>query len=687
MANNFTTIQQNQASDKFYLVRIEPARYVNDDLSSIGGGQYEMTFSYPIAKVEENGTALTSVTSGLSSGEYLYDETTNTLQVHPGSAPSSTNAIVVFYYLFYTGGRFRVVSEDPENTNTTSRDWLPRIQRNPEIKSSVKDVVNGFLNISSSSLVIINDLQEFNQYMTINDSFNQKDIKIWLCLNSSDNIQKIYDGKIINVGLTRNKVTFKIDDPLSKISRPALNGDDSVDTFFNLDDFANVQPFKEGSPIPMIFGSVSRYKLRPKTITNLSDAREVLPDQINEAVCTDYSNTLSTTTNREWGCCRVVDGFVDFSFTPSNIDNSDANFTRLDGTSGEIAKFHIGDTFVVNDGGVDRYCQVHDIDTTNNYLYVTKQAALTTGDDVEANDCPVLVIADFAGETYYPLYGQDYTATVTNTAGGNKYLKITFADNFESNHSGLTTLDPGAYRVFYRVSPDTTNAKHGSVVKKLLEGIGLTVNAASITAANSALATNCAFSIPNFDETEYNPYYKYIQDILKSTLGYLTLNNDFEIEYKLFASPSSSTVLDNVDIERGSLNVDVEYKDIVTQLIAFNPHYNNDELTADSNNTPTVSEKRNKAVYLHGIVNTDRFRHVLERMDNKISDIMDVLSERQAYYDLNSKIINVNNIIGDDLQLETEGILGSGSSKDLKIISINKSPERTKMTLTDLGSL
>ncbi len=682
MTNNFSTIKNNQASQKFFLVRLEPARYMNDLLSLDSGGIYQATLTgFVFSKVQANGTDLTKVTTVANSGEWSYNETTGVFRVY--SAPSSSNIIVAFYYLFYTGERFRVVYQDPEDTATTLRDWEPKLKKSPSLVSSIDQVINGKLQISPSSLAIINDSHEFQEYLTGNDSFYNKGIKIWTCLDSTDNIKKAYEGRITGLSLSRTEVNLKFEDNLSILSLPALMADNSASTYYNLQDNASLDPQKNSKPIPFFFGKVSRYQLKRVLVTNLTDARLLDPESLYEAVCTNFNASISNTNNREWGIGRTKDGFLDFGFTPSAISQADANFTRLDCNAAQVSKIFIGDTFVISNAGTPYYFMVWHVDRVSNYIYCTKDANVLTGDSVATNKAPSLVIQRDASNVHYCLYGRDYTATESATSGGNKYLKITFTNNFEANHTGLLAIDPTQHKVLFRVKPDQTNIKHGSVLKFLLEKAGLTVNSSSVTTANSSLDVNANFSIPQFDESDYSEYYKYIELILSSTLAYITLNNSFEIEYKLFSTPSSTTQITDTDILQGSFDTEINYKDIVSQIIAYNPHYSSPETTATSSD----SETSLKAQYLHGVNKTVRFRHVLEDITGRIESIMKVRRERYATYEFDSKIINIDSILGDEFLLVKSGLLGGDSSKSVKIMEIQKGIESTQLTATDLYNL
>lgn len=682
MSNNFSTLKSNQATDKFNLVRIEPARFANDDLTDIGGGKYTITLSgFVVSQVKENNTSLSLVTSGPAAGEYTYNESTSLLTIYPNAAPSTTNAIIVYYYLFYTSGEDNVVTEDPENSSTTSRNWESRINLPPSIQNSIKNILAGVLTINGSTLSLVNDSGDLNAYFSENDSWFNKNIKIWACIDSSENIQKVFEGSISKVSININNIILSIVDEMANFDVPAFLGDDKSETYVTKSDYANVDPRRANKPIPFIFGTLSRYTTIPETVTNLTTAEQIDPGSLYESTCIDYTTNLSTTTNREWLACRTADGALDFSCTPSNISNADANFTRLDVTAGEAAKFHIGDTFYVDHSSTNYPVRVYYVDRVNNYVYVTKEATIVTTDTIEANDMPTVIVSE-RDVAYYLLYGRDYTVTETATSGSNYIYKIVLEDNFEANHAGLTTINPGVNSVLFRMKPDITNAVHGNVLKKLIESVGLTVNSASITTANTTLTSRCNFSIPQFDETDFKPYYRYIELLLGSTFGCIFLNNSFEIEYKLFDTPSSSTTLTDNDILLDSFNMNLDYQDIITQLIGYNFHYSANEVT-EMAATPSVTEVSNKAQYLHEINKTVRFRHILEDMSNRLSDIMNFRSERLVIYNFNTVAVNLDSLIGDDLKLEKTGLLGDDSSRIVTLTKAEKNTNSVSISAVD----
>lgn len=677
MTNNFTSIQNNQASTKFLLVRLEPARCLNSYLTLDSGSIYETTFNFNLSRILVNGTLYTKVVGTPTSTQYSFDETTRELKIFLSGTPSSSVVVVAYHYLFYTGSQFRVLGEDPETPLVNLREWEPRIDTPPTIDQSIQNILNGILSISSSSLSIINNDQDFEQYISDNDSFYNKKILIWQCLDSTDNIKKIFSGKITSLSVSATRVVFNINDDSASLQTPCTMGDSS-ELYFTNDYFTNIDPNKEGQPVRFIFGSSSRYKTIADSLATLTTAQRLDPDFMNQAVCTNFTTSISTSNNRDFGLCRTgANGFQTFGFTPSAVDNSDPSFTKLTGNASQIEKITIGDTFSTSGSGT-YYGRVIYVDRVSNYIYSTPMPSFILTDSVVTNNCPSVVIKYTSG-TYYPLYGRDYTASVATTSGGNKLLSITFTNNFEATLS-MATLNPQSMTVAYKVKPLHADQLHGFILKDLLESSGLTVNSASITSMNTLFDVNGAFSVPFFDESDYSPYYKYIQELLQSTLGYIFLNNSFEIQYGLFTTPTSTTEITESDILAGSYNINIAYEDIVTMVVGYNPHFSSSEYIASS----SASAENNISSYLHGVNKTTRFRHLLEDFTGKITDHINLRSERFTEYNFTTKQLNYLSNIGDDYLLSGLGLPNQDTTRSVKILSINKSTNQTSVRASDL---
>jgi len=665
MANNFVNIKENQASRKFHLVKLNPARMVNGDLSLVSGLDYTMTFPYDVVDVVENG----------SSVSYTHTETTQQLDVTLTAAPSSSNIVVVTYAIYITSSDVKTIGKDPETPGTDLRDWEPRLKNLLSVKQNVKDILNGVFSISNSSITLINNGQYWEQYLTDNDSFYNKEIEVWQVLDEVSNIQKVFKGVISGLSIDKKQLVLRVKDTLDRLTYPALMGDDIV--YYTNGNFTKVDPLRVNFPILYHFGTVTRYKLLSESVTNLGDASRIDASTLSQAICTDYNNDITTANNREYHAGRVS-GSTDFSFTMTAVDNTDPNFTRLTTSAASIAKLHIGDTFVVTGSGT-YYVRILYVDRTNNYVYITKEGSLVLTDTVNSNVCPVITIQDLS-TTYYCLYGRDYTASEVALPSGNKLIKVNFVSNFEANHAGLTALDPSLMTVGYRLKPNFDSQDQANVLTEILTKAGFTLDAASFTAAQTSLDVKANFSIPYFDEVDFNDYTKYVEELLQSTIGYILLKNDFTIAYKLFKTPTSADSVTDIDILKDTYQVGFEYKDIVSELITFNSHYSSSEFS----NVASVTVDSPKAKYLHGINKTSRFRHYLEDYSTRATDLMAIRSERFAKYSFATKSVNYDSEIGDDILLEKSGLPGQVTSRPLKIISMNKKVNETTVEATDL---
>lgn len=678
--NDFTLIQNNQASTKILLARIEPARYVNDSLVLSSGTTYTMSFPFDISSVYENETLLTKVSGSPATGQFSYNETTKLLTVNLNAAISSTNPIIVYYYLFFTTDRVRTIGVDPENPTVNLRDWEPRIKGSPSFNQNITNILNGIMSISSSSINIINNESYFEQYCTDNDSFYNKKIELWHVLDEITNIKKMFKGFITEISVNRTTANISFRDNLNRLNLPALMGD--TVTYFTNDNFTNVQPLGVGRAIPYFFGRVSRHQLISETVTGLPGAQKLTHDEQYQAFCTNYTTDITTSNNREYHAGRVgSNGTENFGFTPSNIDQTSANYTRIDGTSGEVAKIFIGDTFQMNGSGIYP-CRVLYVDRVSNYIYIGKDAGITNGDNVVNNDCPSVTVKR-SGVIYYCIHGRDYTASLVTLASGNKLVKIVFENNFESNVGMPTALDPQSDEVRYKIKPKFSDQLHGTVLNEIVTKSGLTVNATSVTNANSALSVNANFSIPFFDESDFSNYTRYIEELLQSTIGYIFLDNDLNVSYKVFQTPSGTTETSDTDILENSFGFDFDYNDIVTQIICFNPHHNSEEFVLKTSVTKTSV----KSKALHAVNIATRFRHVLEDYTTRSQDLINIRSERFALYRYKTKQQNYITQIGDDFLLKKNGLPGNVTNRSVKIIGYNKQINETSITATDLYNL
>lgn len=680
------------ATERFLLLRMNPARYV---LPVLNGAVYESTLDVIINKVERNGVALTKDSSTPSVNDHWYqNETTGLLQIKLAGAPNdTTNVIVVYYYLFYTGTIFRSISEDPEDDATTIREWQPRITKYPNIIQSFDNIIAGILTISDTNIELINEDGQFQEYLSENDSFYNKEVDIWLCINSVENIQKIFTGTIKSLSASQNTVRIFVTDVFNKLKQPAYMGD-TVDEVYlrrNALSFPELTPKDDNKPLPYIVGTYSRFDSEQveNSVTPAVPGYIIGPNT-NEAYCTNYTPVISATTNRVWICCRIGGAVETQSFGTAEAYIDHGNFRYIRFSS--LSNVEVGDTFKWTNAGNPYYALILHVGTFT-HSAVNYNLVIDLTNTYSLSDT-VTPLKSFAARVYfnndpvaYPLrYEQMYTVLEVSTLGGNKNIFIELNDDFESEFTPAPNfINPTLDRIVYRTS-NSASETHAEIIEDFATQVGLSVDATSFAAADAALDVKARFQVPYFNELDFHNYLDYIQDVLKSTLGFIKVNSALEVEYYLLAAPSSTAVRDNGLMLNQGTGCRVEYQDIVTQIVAYNPH-NNSVQALERTPSPSETRESTKSKYLNGLTNTDRFVHVLEEITSRIDDHINLKSLRKAVYSFSTATEDIDTELGDDIELQNKIVLGTSDTQDVKIITIDKSPGSINLEAQDLKGL
>jgi len=703
---SIATEKLKAASNRFQLVKITPARYVGGDLV-LDSGNYTMEFPFShIEKVERNGSELTLVTSLTSNDQYTWDGTDLTLKI--ASAPDEdTNIIVVFYNLYYTGEKHRFIPKDPESAESAGNplvEWEPRLNKYIDTSQTIRNITAGILTIADTSLDILNPDDEFQQYLTANDSFNNKDVEIWQCISDISNIQKIYRGQVKSLPNIKGKVRINIFDPFTKLQQSSYMGDSFYQAVARREasGYPNLYPDMHNKAVPYIFGvspnEISRYYKGGSPNQYLW--RKYLYEGL-QAKDIDYVAEGGVTDNRDYVLCRVGPSglrYQDFGSTTRSVQRNTTD-TLFYLTNHNLM---VGDVVKYTDTGGNAYARVvlaEDVTYLGNtYNIVISRYTAYSADPVPTSTASftpmkqILLVMqglDSIGvENFWRFIPEvHFSFTETTTAGGNKLVKVTLIDNLESHLSSWSgTIRPEDYDIFYRVA-NADEYDHAEGLKLICEKAGLDTNAASFTAASAALDAELLMTIPRFDRDEYRSYRDVVQTILQSTLSYLKINTDLEVEYHLLDAPSSGDTSNDKLFLTNSLSIKTDYNDIITGINANNPQVTA-YIGADETAPETDSVVFNsKAKRLHGIENDIVFEHVLNSIDDRIEDILASRSNRRAIYSLSTATEHIDSEIGDDITLQDDSVLGTSDTVNLKITSIKKDGKSVKLTAEDLEGL
>ena len=621
----------------------------------------------------------TEVESNPSEHQYTYNKETKEL-VMVGKI-GTTYYYTAHYQLFFASNQDQVTGINPLNPHVDLVRWKGLVTEMPTVSQDLSDSIVGTYSLTSSSITLIND-GEFVNHLGPYDSFCKSVINIYLAIDGLENVKSIFVGSVSDIVVTDEEVTLNLKDFIQALDKTAIFGDTETELF------------KNEIPIPLVFGNASRYaekgnvygKIINRFFTN--HGYDLDHEILNTGICDPLSSTISVTTNREFICCRVK-GVADISTTLSNkstdiYGNVSYNATNVD-------KLTIGDT--LNNVANDRFIRITRINTVTNLIHIKTgefAADPVNGTVFQTNSMPTVVIS--GGETALPViylaYGKHYTTKEVDTSGGNKLISIVLNNNFEADASfadffgGTKILDPGKHKVHYKVRPDNSDHKHGTVLKSLLTHAGLEVDEASFTYANNLLSTNIQFQIPYYDESEYNTFRFYVSEILVSTCSILRANDLGKIEYKLLDATNdlATTRADN-DIALQSFNLSIDYNDIIYGLTATNKH----NFSVDSYNKATDYHRNEQTRSLHDIDTIELFEHVLETVNtNTMLLIYFYRTNRRGIYKFNTLNIDLDTLIYDRLKIEKDNLLENKSNTDVRIVGISKSVTDVEIEAIDI---
>ena len=688
----FVSEVEKTRTNRATLVRINPGRFVSTLFASEGGGVYAITMSgYNVNALKRNGVYLSLVTLSSPSvnDTYSFSETTGRLAVKLSSAPNSdSNILVAFYYLFYTSGVESEYYETPTNAATTRRYWEPALIPDSSFSEYIDGVEIGVVSIPDASIQLNNLGVDFRQYLTNNDSFSNKDIDIWHEINGT--FQKTYTGKIKTINsVSRLSVSISFSTQVSLLDKTAFMGD----TFEQCYHVSITVPKKDlFKAIPVLVG-----ESYSESIKSIGPPDYTVPIVGTSAVCTSYNPLISTTTNRVWTTCRALGSLELQNWTAIQAANPGPGVVMFRIASG-FSGIYPGDTIRFTDGGNDYFAIIA---RTDNYVHSSitynilgLQVRNTAGvfnfasvgsissviDQLEAIQ---ILYKDPDGTTSFLCNELEYSVSETTTAGSNSLISITLVNNVEAFPvvTASQTIDPQITDIQYVVKTLFSDNSHGQILKVLLEKSGITVNNASVVAANAASAQLLQFSIPFKDEQEYSPYLVYVQKILESMLGYINLNTSGEIEYHLMAAPVPTDTRTNDHI-LSEVSSSLEYRDIVTDIIFNNKHAG---IVSDES---TVANKvtSNKAKYLHDTEKQLIFEHVLKPgVNDTISrqvEILAIRSNRKNIITYRTDTVDLAKSVGDEVTI-TDDLQSIGSF----ILSLRKSEDSTTVEATDLLGL
>jgi hypothetical protein len=696
-----------RSSARWYLVRLNPSRHITSLLVSGGGGLYSLNMPYAISSITRNGATLTETTSIPGSNDNWYhDESTGTLTIRLASAPSTTsNILILNYYIFLTTSEGQQTYETPTNSATPIRVWEPLVSDVASIKKTIPNAIFGVFTIDDFQLSLNNTHNDFQKYLTSNDSFKDSPALVWICANSNENISLVYTGKCQAPAVTSESISINIYDSFSKLNQPAYFGDTADEAFYykTASSFPNMDPRSHGQACRLIIGDYSKYITKHGfPDISLFGSEILVGTTMFEAFCTNFNKNNTTSNNRTWGICRLLH---DGSGNPA-IRNLTWGTVAAEVSSGELTiltfatsvfltmDIVVGDSVRLTQGAINHWGLIDKIDPIDlDFIDVfirtdaTTTPAFTTAVTITSYPAIALILSDETGVEHRPIYGKHYTVSYTTTSGGNRFASITFLNNFEGDayFSGLTTLDPGKQKLYFRVRPNIAQIprhKHGQVMKRIAQNAGIETVDSTFSDADTDLNVGVLMSVPSAQEFEYDNYLKYAEDVASSSLGFMFSNSEGKAEYHLLAAPTSTDVRTDDYILDRSLNMEINYQDIYTRIISYNL---NDKSDAEGLTLSITSEENAVSRYLYNVNRPRQLVHVLDDFTGRIDYYLSVLSNPITTYNFETATIDIETDINDDLVLQTDFV--PGGSVTVKVIGTIRDIDRTRILAITYGEL
>jgi hypothetical protein len=657
------------------------------------GSIYSIPMTRPVASVTANGTAYTAAASlaAVTTSKFYHDEDDGVLYVAHASAPnaSDSDVVIVDYWMFVTEGVTRYAGSDPTSSPTGSYEYEPRLLNSPSISQSFENALAGILTISASSITMANADGWIQPHLSASHSLCERQVILWQCIDSTENVARVFTGRIRTASISDRRLSLSLFDDFSSLGKPAYMGDRVNEAFLfrSADSWPSLAPSSIGRPCKYIVGPRSYANFRGGANTHTTDGPMWYDAATERAACVDYGSAADTSKNRNWILCRIpgntlrtqtvgtleahtiiADPFIAARFSTHDLQPGE-HLTYTHGGNTHHARVYYNRAFTYSGTPYNvilhkPYSGAPQLDAVGLVFVPAARPALFRFDSK----------SDDYGDPISPSF---FSTSFVPTSGGNSFVKVTFT-------AGYGAIDPEDEDIGFQVFP-SDSALHGDVASRMLSSAGLTVDSASVDAANVAVPVNAMFSIPNVDEDTYRTSREYLQDLLASVGAYTVINTEGDAEYHVLETPAAGTEVTALEMlgNASGLTIDVDYNDVTYELKPFNPHCPTWETNITGDN-PEEYASDAYSRYLHDRSQSLDFRHVLETITDRIEYLLSLRSAPRKTYRFETATAHIDANLGEDCTLTDDEILGGSGSTNLKIVGLDKSPDSVTTTAVEL---
>jgi hypothetical protein len=719
------------ASDKFYMVRVQGGKlftslnttHVASVFDAVLGAYFQVYEAY-IQKhlsikdfncnVDRNGSdsAFTKVNewTAIKVGgsapyyqTYSYDPETGYIKfstplLSNTSSIQDDETLILEYYLFFTSFVGRRAPLDMASGEEVF--WTPRLPKDFSIGFSQSNTLNGQLSVSSSSLALKNEDLYMNGFFGIHDSFNNREVKIWRCIDEVTVSQFEFSGVIRGASLDDRSCTFELNDILSVLDLTHYAGFTSYKYYSDIADSSDyiIRGDDQARPIYRLLGKTGPYDVFYYNTQSFLQVRLLDPAKMLPATCISYDGvTKTTSTNRKWSCGFGPSTAANVTLTCSSVGTrilDDYHDSYLNMTSDPEEVLAVGDTFKLG----SQYGIV--IGLTDTRIYSWPENVSFAAGTVTRVKCPAVVVTNEDGTKFYPKGIKDYTCAI----GPKGDLQITFVNNFEAGYAGIGTLDPDTHEVHVRYWNDDYDSKASSIVKSVLQASGLSCATAFVPDQTPAWPDpRLAFTVPFFGEGSFPAAFDVIEQCLRSALSFIYLDNEGSFRYKSFLDgiQAISTDIENQsgqDPEDAinqsnsssfSINFDLYDQYIGTRFdLTHAPQSTNwnSYFGSYSFSGPGAAQERlyksNKMAVIETVIDPHNNQGLSS--DNFFDLYNELMTGRKAEYSLKVFSRHFRLYIGDDILVSRAKLTGEDSEAYMRVISASKASNELDLKFLDL---
>jgi hypothetical protein len=614
--------------------------------------------------------------------KYFYDPSTGELRFYIDSSLNDTNFAILEYLLFFTNHRGKYARSNPSGSGDVVY-WEPRLSDDLSFDFSQSNNLQGILSISSSPISLKNQDGKMNQFFSVNDCFNNRDMKCWKVDNGVTTVA--FTGVIRGASVDDDSCNLTIADPLAKLSQ---NLADTVNLKYSDFVFYTIRSDDAEKRVPVVLGKISSFSLLTKVTGQALNIPWMNPEMMIECTCVSYLPVPATNTNRTWSV-----GLGPSSAATQNRDvTAVSNYTsgtflatrfEVDPALGPINEWLPAGTCIENNGirGI-----VYASDATGCWVW-PRNASYSAAFNIIRHKI-ISVVVQRGGTNFYPLAGRDWTAQI----GLHGDIQIVFVNSFESTIALGSNFDPDSDRVFACVMNDSIDTRASQIVKSLLADVGLSVSSSFMPDQTPVAWSDpdVAITLPFPGSSDYPTYREIIELILKSAMACIYFDTNGDLRYKSFLQAIQE---DSDDTENQS---DFDVTNQITQKNSkdFSVSFDLWDLYTGAVFNFTHCRISNYgfeyaiAQHFYKTKNLYTVECILDptrvSTGTYITEYSKLVVGRSASYSLTALSEHMGLWIGDDIQVKRKNLLGGSGQETLRVLGHKKTLTGHQINFTDL---